>query len=237
MVDANLIAEAQRKWDDTRDTSASRLLSESAVILCCDAIRLIASRLLCSGYPVADMIGVPYSDLDDRFERLRAGTGLEPPQVLRMFWSTVGHIQLTDHRECKHDTYWADMGLDAIHSDGFHICPCDDMYMDAMIWDADESAGLADDGFRYCFSPDLYEKDNCSGGGGYLLARDSAWRPAVLGAVIPEPSIVAATTRYPMDLLSYARCVILEYGGFPGFAGRRNFDQMRDMLTSGLPVF
>ena len=232
------ILSAQHEWDLARRAHEIDVVGRAKAIGLIEAIRIVVARLENLGYPVSPMISEPFADVDDRVERLTRGTGVRPPAILNFIWRTLGSVALTDIRECAHDAFWKGHGIPRMHSDGFHISGCDDLYIDAMLWDAEsESQDESAEPFCYCFSPDLYEKDDCSGGGGYVLARDSDWAPTCIGVRWPQASATRTATEGPIDLLTYARTAILECGGFPGLMGESNYEPVRELLTRGLPSF
>lgn len=232
------IVAAQHQWDLLRATNDIHAAGRATAMKLIDTLRILAARLTDLGYPVSAMIGPPFPDVDDRVSRLTAGTGVRPPLILTLIWRTAGSVALTDIEDCAHDRFWEGHGIRRIHSDGFHISGCDDLYIDAMLWDAeDHSKGDSPEPFYYCFWPDIYEKDNCSGGGGYLLGTDSDWAPACIGVRWPQPAATRTAAEGPIDLITYARTAILECGGFPGFMGEREYEPIRTFLTRDLPTF
>jgi hypothetical protein len=238
MATLDEILAAQRDWDLARRTGDLAAAGRARTSVLIDGIRILAGRLEGIGFPVSPVITQPFVDVDNRIERLTKGTGVSPPEILALIWRSVGAIALTDLQNCSHDAFWARHGMGRTQSDGFHICGCDDPYIEAMLWVAENASDSnAPEPFCYCFSPDIHEKDNCSGGGGYLLAADSDWAPTCIGVRWPQPSATRTATNDPMDLLTYARTAILECGGFPGFMGKRNFEPIRVLLTRDLPVF
>lgn len=238
MATVEEIIAAQHDWDLTRRTGDFEAAGRARTMVLIDGIRILAGRLEDLGYPVSPLIAPPFADVDDRIARLTNGTGVSPPAILALIWRTLGSVELTDARDCAHDAFWEDEGMGRTHSDGFHVSGCDDLYIEAMLSDAEliSESGFAEP-FYYCFSPDIVEKDNCSGGGGYLLAGDSDWAPTCIGVQWPQPAATRTGVSGPMDLLTYARTAILECGGFPGFMGKRYFEPIRELLTRDLPVF
>ncbi len=224
------ITRLQAQWQQDRLTSAAEILGQAAIERFVSCVKMVADRLARIDYPVSPLLGPVYPDIDERIQRLHQATGIEPPKVLAYLWKSVGSIQFTDHINCTHDVFWRKQGLGKINSDGLHICPCEDSYIDMY------ETGYIEQPVSYLISPDIYEKDNCSGGGGVEIHDDSEWSPTCIG-FSDIANCRTLTTARNCDLISYLRAVVLECGCFPGFMGHRQFEPIREQLTDSLPEF
>jgi hypothetical protein len=224
------IIQAQTQWQRERLTPNAEALAQSAIATFVTCARIVAERLTKIGYPVSPLLGPVYADVDARIHRLKLATGVSPPKVLSYLWQNIGSIQFTDYLNCSHDDFWTEKGLGRLSSDGLHICSCEDSYVEMYEMMNDEDKPTA-----YLISLDIYEKDNCSGGGGVEIDLDSEWSPTCRFSDIPcSKTLITARN---CDLVTYLRTVVLECGCFPGMMGRPNFEPIRKHLTDSLPLF
>ena len=207
------ISQKQVQWQRDRLTPDAEALAQSAIETCITCVTIIAERLTKIGYPVSPLLDPVDSDVDARIQRLKIANGILPPKVLSYLWRTLGSIQLTDFRNYSHDAFWTEMGLGKLNSDGLHICACEDSYV--------EMYEIFDDAEKppsYLISLDIYEKENCSGGEGFIIDVDSAWSPNCYG-FSDIPCCKTLTTARNCDLVTDRRTVVLECGCFCWFHG------------------
>ena len=130
---------------------------------------------------------------DEAVRRLEAWVGGPVPLSIRGFWKWVGSVCFVGYAED-----WPDYA-DPIWVEG----PASslDEFPD---WQRGRAEGDEDEPFGLMIAPDLYHKDNVSGGEPYVIAVPDSRIDALLRNHSPE--------RYFVDYLRNA----LAWGGFPG---------------------
>lgn len=169
--------------------------------------------------PPSPRVEVLLSELDAKVATIAADgfPGLPLAPSVRAFYRVVGAVNLTGVSSLWHAPQARDPDYDAEHflGDGLVVMPIDDLVLAV-----DEiPAGTA----SLPFSPDIFHKDDISGGPPY-------------GFDVVSPSLDAFCTEVQLAFVPYLRWCILEWGGFPGLRHYANaptgwLDALRDGLA------
>lgn len=244
-MDLAKVAEAQRAWQQAAAAggiTAERAAAE-AWARCGDSVAALARNLKIIGYPCIELVQPCASNLDQRLQEVEEATGIAIPLVVKALWRTVGGLSLVDLEAYKHVGFWEDQGVFGPegYCDGVYVDACTDQWVDfisqeSLDWgDSDDQDSELP--FLISLSPDGYHKDNISGGESYGVYPGATWAPvwenfAWSGNVRPKTA-----PPDPPDFLAYLRTALLECAGFPALLGVEEFQEVKEHLLKGVPIF
>ena len=214
-LDRYLAGEYERVWEELMNEGAS--VREGALYIdsynvaretmrrAAENCRTIVARLKAMGYGFgyypdgsrrsSTPFKRPLSGIDRRIDAIELwkGSGLVPLS-LRMFWEVVGQVDLIGFHPG-----WPRM-LDPLVVDSPEAATFDHKEWMSFIREGDPEAGP----FRISLAPDVYHKDNYSGGEPYAMA-------------LPNPCIdgLFEFERHETTFVNYLR-LCFRWGGFPG---------------------
>ncbi len=227
--------------------AAAEAAARNALMRCRDALGVLLERLTDLGYPgggaehpsrlnTVPGLGAPLSI--DAVAKLRATLPVEPPRVLELFWEIVGGIDLCDARERAHVLFFVKRSLrpDTPESliDPLVIEAPTEAWLERAI---DALAAAPEDEAELPIAPDAFAKDNLGSDGPVTLAMNDDWMPLLEGEFAWAGRLRPRLSPASPDLLTYLRASVLECGGFPGLFGTAEFEDLRRLLTAGLPPF
>ena len=240
-MDLAKVAEAQRAW--WQAVAAGGRAAEKAALeawaRCGKSIAVLERNLVQIGYPRTELVQPCASALDGRLQEIEESIGGVIPPVLKALWRSLGGLSLVDLDAYEHVIFWEDRGIFGPegYCDGVFVDACtvewvDYVSQEFLEWGTDE-----DSEFLISLSPDGYHKDNISGGESYGVYSGMDWAPVWQnftwsGYVRPKTA-----PPDPLDLFSYVRTALLECAGFPALLGAEGFQEVKERLLEGVPVF
>ena len=233
------VGHKQRQWQRSLLEDASlQATYTQALTGVIEAVACLQERLGTMGYPIHQLRQVPtIHDRNILKDLEKAGVAI--PTVLKLFWTIVGGLSFVDLENHTHRQFWCWQGLTDAFGDGVLVHSLTYTgYSDFVLqfWREQEEDEESREP-RIPISHDGFGKDGYSGGGPYTMFTEDSWHGQFCyfnwwGATRP-----ITCTHGPLDLVSYLRVALLECGGFPGFRGNREFEEMRGELVEGLPLF
>lgn len=244
-MDLAKVAEAQRAWRQVAAAggiTAERAAAE-AWARCGDSIAALARNLGQIGYPCTRLVQPCAPNLDQRVQEVEEAIGSAIPPVVKALWRTVGGLSLVDLGTYEHVEFWEDQGVFGPegYCDGVYVDACTAEWADFISEELLEREYSADEESEFPFlislSPDGYHKDNVSGGAPYGVYSGVTWVPvwenfAWSGYVRPETA-----PPDPPDFLAYVLTALLECAGFPALLGADGFQEVKERLLEGVPIF
>lgn len=227
--------------------AAAEAAAREALTRCRDALGVLLERLSDLGYPgggaerpsrlnAVPGLAAPLSP--GAVAEVRAALPVEPPRVLELFWEIVGGIDLSDARDRAHVLFFAKRGLrpDTPESlvDPLVIEGPTEAWLERA---TDALAAVPEDEAELPLAPDAFAKDNLASDGPLTLAMNDDWTPLLEGEFAWAGRLRPRLAPASPDLLTYLRASVLECGGFPGLFGTTAFEDLRRLLTAGLPPF
>lgn len=244
MIEIDKILDAQITWQfalSSDDRKIPEIASES-LLKCAEAISILLVNLKQIGYEWASAEKLPGEVVDRNISAIQKATSSPIPQILALFWKTVGSVSLVDLEQYRHIDFWKEQQITGSlgFCDGLFLFACDDEWTSFVREDyQDWQENKEPDEINYLLtlSPDGFHKDNISGGAPYGVYAESSWKPIWQNYSWPGyQHPISATTR-SLDFLSYLRTAILECAGFPGFLGLPAFEPIKERLLKGVPLF
>jgi hypothetical protein len=244
MIEIEQILEKQRAWQATSADNETRMsaMAWESLSNCADAIAILSENLRKIGYLWVSVEPIPANELESNIQIIETQTGLQVPQILVVFWKTIGGVSFVDLEHYHHVDFWRKHKIIGPQgfADGLHVYACNREWA---LYICDEYEGWQEDQqdeaapFLFELSPDGYHKDNISGGESYGVFPESSWKPIWQyfewsGAVKPMTALADSP-----DFLSYLRTTVLECAGFPSLLGVPAFDKLRNELLEGVPLF
>lgn len=239
------VLEHQHTWQalSANDEPAVRAMAIESLSRCADSIAVLSEKLRDIGYVWVASERVAADALERNIQTIETKTGLSIPKVLVAFWEAIGGVSFVDLQDYRHKDFWTECKIVAPKgfADGLHIYACDDAWTSFICQDYDEwkdhRSQDEEEDFLLTLSPDGFHKDNISGCAPYGIFTESSWKP--IWRYFEWPGVVEPITALanPPDFLSYLRTAILECAGFPALLGVPAFEQIREKLLEGVPIF
>jgi hypothetical protein len=245
MIEIEKILEKQRAWQEASadNEPAIRTMAIESLSGCADAIAVLSGNLRKIGYVWISSEPVPANELEGSVRMIETAAGISVPRILVAFWRIIGGISFVDLEHYRHANFWRKQKIAGPQgfADGLHIDACSRGWaafvcQDYEDWRDNDDHDEAEE-YLLSLSPDGYHKDNISGGESYGVFAESSWKPIWRYFEWPGAAKPVTATADPPDFLSYLRTTVLECAGFPGLLGIPAFDQLRDGLLEGVPLF
>ncbi|MEM7155009.1 MAG: hypothetical protein AAF799_19330 [Myxococcota bacterium] len=222
LLERYLAGEHQEVWEDIYDVAATPEVVADVQAVAAETMRRVRANLekivarleaeefefhdpaaaLC---PPSPKVATLLQEVDDKISRLRVDEfpGRPLPPSVRAFYEIVGSVNLTGvsakwpDPEAEDDDFDSDTFL----SDGLLVAPVEELVLAA-----DE---IVENTGCLAFSPDLFTKEDASGGPPYAF-------------YIASPSLDAFCAELDVAFVPYLRWAVLEWGGFPGLRHYEN---------------
>ena len=239
------ILEKQRDWQEipSGNESFTKAMALDSLSKCADALAVLSGNLKAYGYCWVSFEPIPAHVLKSNIQTIETKTGLLIPEILAVFWESVGGISFLDLEDYQHVGFWEEHGVIPPNgfADGLHVDACSEEWTSSICEDFIDWKEFCAPGEPECFlfslAPDGYHKDNISGGSPYGVFAGSSWKPVWQNFSWSGPMRPATALSDPPDFLSYLRTAILECAGFPALLGDPAFSPIKDNLLLNVPLF